>query len=106
MAEPSKRLLYLEKVTREGSNDPMAWYGLALEYKTLGRGDDALRTFEALRDKHPAYVPAYLMCGQLLADLGRKDEARAWLESGIEKAKAAGNSHAAGEMESALASLS
>ena len=52
----SKRLAYLEKVTREGSTEPMAWYGLALEYRTLERWDEALQTFTTLRANHPDYV--------------------------------------------------
>jgi len=100
----SKRLAYLEKITSEGSKDPFAWYGLALEYKTLGRVDDAVRTFQALRDSTPDYVPMYLMCGQMLADAGRA-EAREWLEAGIAAAKAKRDSHALGELEAALDSL-
>jgi predicted Zn-dependent protease len=100
----SKRLAYLEKITSAGSNDPFAWYGLALEYKTLGRVDDALRTFEALRAKSPDYVAMYLMCGQMLMDAER-DGARAWLEAGIEVAKAKRDTHALGELEAALDSL-
>jgi predicted Zn-dependent protease len=100
----SKRLLYLEKITSEGSTDPFAWYGLALEYKTLGRVDDALRTFEALREKQADYVPMFLMCGQMLADAGRA-EARAWLEAGIACAKAKHDTHALGELEAALDAL-
>ena len=45
----------------------------------------------------------YLMCGQMLDEAGRKDEAREWLESGLAAAKAKGDSHAASEIESALA---
>jgi predicted Zn-dependent protease len=101
----SKRLAYLEKVTAEGSADPMAWYGLAMEYRTLGRTDEALQTFSALRQSHPAYVPTFLMCGQMLAGAGRRDEAREWLEAGIAAARAAKNSHALGELEEALATL-
>lgn len=101
----SKRLAFLEKTTKDGSKDPLAWYGLALEYANLGRLDDALATFEALKKIDAAYVPMYLMAGQHLATAGRKDEARAWLEEGIAKARAAGNTHALGEMENVLASL-
>jgi predicted Zn-dependent protease len=101
----SKRLAYLEKITSEGSVDPFAWYGLAIEYKTLGRVDDALRTFTALRSKDPAYVAMYLMCGQMLADVGRP-EAREWLEAGVQVATAKRDSHALGELEAALDSLS
>ena len=97
----SKRLAYLEKITSEGSNDPFAWYGLALEYKTLGRIDDALRTFETLRAKTPDYVPMYLLCGQMLVDAAR-DGAREWLEAGVAAAKAKRDTHALGELEAAL----
>ncbi len=101
----SKRLAYLEKITSEGSADPFAWYGLALEYKTLGRVDDALRTFASLRSQNPDYVPMFLMCGQMLADAGRP-EAREWLEAGVKVATAKRDSHALGELEAALDSLS
>lgn len=101
----SKRLAYLEKVTREGSTDPFVWYGLAMEYRSLGRHDEAIQTFTTLRARHPAYVPTYLMCGQLLIALERKDEAREWLEAGIEAAEKKGDAHAASELRDALAGL-
>jgi hypothetical protein len=47
----------------------------------------------------------YLMAGQTLIDAGRVAEARNWLETGIEAAKRKRDSHALGELESALASL-
>jgi len=100
----SKRLAYLEKITGEGSVDPFAWYGLALEYKTLGRVDDALRAFETLRKTTPDYVPMYLMCGQMLADAGREG-AEAWLEAGIAMAGVKRDTHALGELEAALEAL-
>ena len=102
----SKRLLFLEKITSEGSEDPIAWYGLALEYRSLERHDDALRTFETLRAKHPDYVPMYLMCGQLLETMSRPEDARAWYTVGVDAARKQGNSHALGELESALAGVS
>lgn len=101
----SKRLAYLEKVTREGSTEPMAWYGLALEYRTLERWDEALQTFTTLRANHPDYVAAYLMCGQMLEKLSRNDDAREWLTAGIEVARKKRDGHALSELESALAAL-
>ena len=100
-----KRLAMLEKLTSEGSTDSFVWYGLAMEYAGFGRTDDAVRAYTTLRDRDPSYVPAYLMCGQLLAKANRTEEARAWLTVGLEKARASHNDHAAGEIESALASL-
>ena len=109
MSEPdpkaAKRLAYLEKVTSGGSEDAMAWYGLAMEYRALERFEDALRTFETLRDKHPSYVAMYLMAGGTLQSMGRTADARAWYESGIVAARKAGNGHAASELESALGQL-
>lgn len=100
-----KRLLYLEKVTREGTTDPFPWYGLALEYRNRKRFDEALQTFTALRTMDPGYVPMYLMCGQMLADMGRPDDAREWLAFGVAQAKAKGDGHALSELEGALAGL-
>ena len=101
----SKRLLFLEKVTSEGSKDPFAWYGLANEYSSLGRHDEALHTFEKLREMAPAYVPQYLICGQMLANQKRPEEARAWLTQGIAAAQKAGNTHALSELQNVLATL-
>jgi hypothetical protein len=105
MAATSKRLEFLQKLTAGGSDDPFHWYGLAMEYRTLERHDDALAAFEALRSRHPGYVPAYLMCGQMLEKMGRTPDAKVWLSSGIEAARAKGDAHALGELEGALAAL-
>jgi tetratricopeptide (TPR) repeat protein len=100
-----KRLLFLEKMMLEGATDALALYGLAMEYKTVGRVEEAVATFTKLRDLHPDYVAMYLMCGETLSKSGRTDEARAWLERGLETARRKGETHAAGELESALATL-
>ena len=101
----SKRLAAFEKMTKAGTDDPMAWYGLGMEYRRLERNDDALRTFTELRRRLPDYVPTYLMCAQLLVDMGRRAEAREWSEKGIVVAAEKKDSHAKGELESFLAGL-
>jgi predicted Zn-dependent protease len=101
----NKRLAFLEQHCASGSADSFAYYGLGMEYRKEGRVEDAIATFERLRAKDAAYVPMYLMAGQTLIDANRPDEARAWLEAGITAAKAKHDSHALGELESALASL-
>jgi predicted Zn-dependent protease len=93
----------LENMTASGQADAFAWYGLALEYRREGRMGDALATFAKLRELHADYLPMYLMAGQILTDEQRRDEAREWLEAGIALARSQGNSHALGELESALA---
>jgi predicted Zn-dependent protease len=101
----SKRLAVLEKMTAAGSNDPFAWYGLAMEYAGLGRTDEALATFEKLRALDATYVAMYLMCGTMLAKASRVDEGRAWLNDGITAARAKNDSHALSELNDALAGL-
>jgi tetratricopeptide (TPR) repeat protein len=101
----SKRLAVLEKMTASGSADPFAWYGLAMEYKGLGRHDDAVATFGKLRALDPGYLPQYLMCGAMLAELGRAAEARDWLSAGVATARAKGDTHALSELEAALGGL-
>jgi predicted Zn-dependent protease len=108
MAATSKRLDFLLKQTSpDGSakDDPFAWYGLAMEYRSLSRFDEALETFETLRARIPHYVPMFLMCGQMLESMGRAVEARAWLAAGVEAARAKGDGHALSELESALGAL-
>jgi tetratricopeptide (TPR) repeat protein len=100
-----KRLAFLENLTSTGKADSFAWYALALEYKGRQRGEDALRTFEALRASDPGYVPTYLMCGTMLTESGRTAEAKTWLEQGLSAAKAKGDGHALSELQGALASL-
>jgi predicted Zn-dependent protease len=106
MAATSKRLEFLQKLTASGNRDPFAWYGLAMEYRSLERRDDALATFETLREVSPDYVAMYLMCGQMLEQMGRIADAKAWLTSGIEAARKKGDTHALGELEGALGTLS
>ena len=100
-----KRLAILEKMTASGEADSFAWYGLALEYQGFGRIDDALNAFQTLRQKDPAYVAMYLMCGTMLVQAGRHKEGREWLESGIVAARDKGDSHALTELQDALAQV-
>jgi predicted Zn-dependent protease len=101
----SKRLAFLQKTTADGSTDPLAWYGLAMEYRKLERWDEALQTFTSLRAMKADYVAMYLMCGQMLEGIARPDEARQWLEAGMEQARLKGDSHAMSELQSALDAL-
>lgn len=102
----NKRLAFLEKMTADGSTDPMAWYGLALEYKNLERWDDARKTFETLRGRTPDYVPMYLMAAQMFAAQQKNADARTWAEEGMIQAKKKGDSHALSELEQILTTLS
>jgi predicted Zn-dependent protease len=101
----SKRLEVLLKMTARDDADSFAWYALALEYKGLSRIDDAFAAFQKLRAKDDGYVPMYLMCGTMLVEANRRDEAKEWLAAGLDAAKRKGDTHASGEIEAALAAL-
>jgi hypothetical protein len=101
----SKRLAFLEKLVADGKADSFGHYALALELKSLARVDDAVAAFAALRSKDPAYVPMYLMCGTMLLDAARPEQAREWLVQGEQNAAAAGDVKALGELRDALARL-
>jgi tetratricopeptide (TPR) repeat protein len=95
------RLGMLEKLIVAKPDDPFPRYGLAMEYKKLGRHDEAVQAFEDLTRIHPSYVPAYLMFGNLLEALGRREQAGEVYGRGVEAARAAGNDHALGELQAA-----
>jgi cytochrome c-type biogenesis protein CcmH/NrfG len=96
----------LESMLKASPTDQMLRYMLAMERDKEGDHSGGLELFEGLmRDENP-YVPAFLMAGQLLARLGRVDEARTTYAVGIEEAQKQKNDHAAGEMAGFLGALS
>ncbi|UJR81278.1 tetratricopeptide repeat protein [Sandaracinus amylolyticus] len=101
----SKRLEMLEMMTSKKPDDPFVWYARAMELRSLDRKDEALAAFGEVATKFPTYVPTYLMGAQVAAELGRADEARAFAERGIEKARAGGDGHALSELTSFLATI-
>ncbi len=98
----NKRVEMLEKLVASGKADAFALYALAMEYKNAERPEDALATFERLREKDVGYVPMYLMAGRLLLDSGRPHEAKSWLEAGVEVATSKGDGKARSELIAAL----
>jgi predicted Zn-dependent protease len=101
----SDRLTMLRRLIEERPQDPFPRYGLAMEQRRLGRHEEAWACFAELLERHPGYVPAYLMAGQVLVSLGRADEAAAVYERGATAARAAGDEHARSELEAARAGL-
>jgi tetratricopeptide (TPR) repeat protein len=85
--------------------DPFPKYALALEHRNAGAFEEAWAAFQVLLERHPDYAPGYLHAGNTLVSLGRRDEARAVYERGIEVCRRVGDAHAGGELEGALAAL-
>lgn len=95
----------IEAMLKEDPHDSFLRYSLALELEKEGRNAESLDYLHGVIADDPSYVPAYFMAGQQLVRLGRLDEARSALRSGIDAARAQGNSHAAGEMSEFLTSI-
>src|SRR5262245_50892038 len=103
------RMAQIEAMLAEDPDDAFLRYGLAMEHASAG--DDAA-CVEVLRDlitrtaKTSPYVPAYLQAGQALVRLSRIAEATAVLRDGVAVAAKVGDTHAQGEMQGLLDSIS
>ena len=104
-AQDSDRLKSLLALAERDPAKAFTWYGIAMEYRSLGRIEDAATTFKKLIGLDPKYVPAYHQLGNMLREAGRGDEAKTWYRDGIAMAEKVGNGHAAGEMQEALDGL-
>lgn len=108
MSQPSQqntRRQRLEEFVAAKPNDAFSRYGLAVECMNSGDAPAAEEHFRKLIETSSDYVPAYQQLGQLLVRLGRSDEARAVLSSGMAVAQKKGDDHARSEMEALLAEL-
>lgn len=85
--------------------DPFPRYGLAMELKGRGLLADAHVAFAELMAQFPDYVATYLMAGGTAVALGQRAEAAVIYRKGIEVATQRGDTHARGELDSALAEL-
>lgn len=99
------RLAMLRQFVAQKPGDPFPRYGLAMELKKRGQLAEAVAEFRDLLARSPDYVPAYLMAGNTLVDHGDRAGAIDILTRGVAAARAAGDAHALGELESALAAL-
>jgi predicted Zn-dependent protease len=106
MSEKSRRRLMLEQSLANDPTDLFLRYGLAMQCLREGDVEEGRQRLLALIGDDPEHqVAAYQQLGQSYADGGETEAARATWRTGIAKARAAGDWHAAGEMEQALAML-
>ena len=99
------RLEAIEKRAREHPEDVFANYALAMEYASAGRVDDAIDAYRALHQRRPDYLATYYQLGKLLAQAGRREEAREVFDAGVNVARRAGNEHTLNELQEALSQL-
>ncbi len=106
MPEKSTKRRMLEASLAEDPGDVFLRYGLALQCLRDGDVPEGRERLLALIADHPEdQVAAYQQLGQSFLDASEFAEARAILKTGIAKARAIGDSHAAAEMDGFLNSL-
>jgi len=106
MAEKSPRRVALEQSLAEDPADTFLRYGLAMQCLREGDVEEGRQRLLALIADHPDdQVAAYQQLGQSYAESGEAGPAVETLRRGIDRARARGDWHAAGEMEGLLAQL-
>jgi len=95
----------IESMLQDQPDDPFLRYTLAMEMEKTDEHDEALAMYRQLTSDQTPYVPAFFMAGQMLARLDRTDEAKSFLEQGIEAAQSQQDLHAAEEMREFLAMM-
>ncbi len=106
MPEKSRRRLMLEQSLAEDPTDTFLRYGLAIQCLREGDLDEGRQRLLALIADHPDdQVAAYQQLAQSYADTSEPKAAETTLQTGIKKANASGDWHAAAEMQQMLDSL-
>ena len=96
----------LEQSLAEDPTDSFLRYGLAVQCLREGDVEEGRERLLALIADHPdGQVAAHQQLAQSYADTGERQAAVAMLRTGIMKANAAGDWHAAAEMQQMLDSL-
>jgi thioredoxin-like negative regulator of GroEL len=106
MPEKSPRRLMLERSLADNPDDAFLRYGLAMQCLREGEVEEGRRGLRALIEDDPdRQIAAYQQLGQSYAEAGETEAAATVLRAGLAKAQAAGDWHAAAEMEQLLDSL-
>jgi predicted Zn-dependent protease len=100
------RLDKLQAMLADSPEDEFLNYALAMEFVSSGRDEDAINGFARVRQLSPQHSAACFQQSQILARLGRLDEARAAATAGVAAARAQGDQHAVEEISGFLDSLS
>ena len=99
------RIEQLRKFIAQSPDEAFPRYALALELKGRGEAEAAVSELQALLQRAPDYLAAYLQLGMLLQTQCRPAEARDVFARGQEVARKKGDSHTLSELTQALESL-
>jgi tetratricopeptide (TPR) repeat protein len=100
------RINYFERMLADNPDNPTGLLALANEYGKAGRDEDEAAVLERYLATHQDDEGnAYARLGEVLARLGRTDEAREAYETGIGQAEKHGHSGMADDLRLALIQL-
>ena len=98
----SEKLSKLFAMLEREPRDAFLLYGIGMEYKKLAAPQLAIEYFAKTITVDPSYCYAYFQSGQVHEQQGNADAARHAYRAGIDAATAAGDAHAAEELQAAL----
>ncbi len=93
------RLEQLHKLHKADPQDPFCTYGIALEHSKAEEFDTAIEWLDKTIALDADYFYAYFQKAKAYMEKGDDDQAKAVLETGIQRANAKGDAHAASEMQ-------
>ena len=99
------RISYFERMLAENPDNPTGLMALANEYGKAERYEDEAAVLERYVATHEDEGNAYARLGEVLARLGRKEEARSAYERGIGQSEKYGHSGMAEDLRLALIQL-
>ncbi len=102
----ANRIEYFERMVADNPDNPTGLLALANEYRKAERLEDEAATLERYVAIHPDDEGnAYARLGEVLMQLGRRDEAQVAYERGVEQAEKHGHSGMAEDLRGARARL-
>lgn len=105
MTDPTSKLETFRAMVRRNPDNALARFGLANEAMKAGHDEEAREHLEAYLARYDDEGNGWLRLGEVLARLGRVDEARAAFRRGIEVSNRHGHGGMAGEIEARLEEL-
>lgn len=99
------RIQKLREYLAASPSDEFLKHALALEYVKLGDDPQARALFEDILQANPSYIGSYYHLAKLMERSGDTEAAVHWYQKGMDAAGKAGDTHAFGELRSALEEL-
>ncbi len=100
------RIEYFERMVADNPDNPTGLLALANEYQKAGRYEDEAAVLERYVASHPDDEGnAYARLGDVLARLGREDEARSAYDRGVQQAEKYGHTGMAEDLRLAIVEL-